>query len=123
MYWKGRTFSVDRHRRILGFSRFEETPRRLLIELNEARSDYTVQEDEDMEHTSRDWQALHNILKEAQEPLTRREILAMWPEESDKPDDATLWRWLDRAVNQGMVTQEGSGKRGDAFRYTTPERD
>lgn len=40
----------------------------------------------------------------------------MWPEELDKPDDATLWRWLDRAVNQGMVTQEGSGKRGSPFR-------
>lgn len=119
MFWQGKTFANNRQRRILGFSPFEETPRRLLVELNEARTDYEVQNegDDDPDHNSRDMQIIQGLLEAASEPLTRREILSLWPEDHPLPDDATLWRWLDRAVKQGLLVQEGSGRRGSAFRY------
>ena len=51
---------------------------------------------------------------------TRREILADWPPDFDSPDKATLWKWLDRAVAQGLVCQEGNGRKNDPFRYWLP---
>jgi hypothetical protein len=34
-----------------------------------------------------------------------------------------LWRWLSRAVAQGIVRQEGTGYSRDPFRYWLPERE
>jgi hypothetical protein len=46
-----------------------------------------------------------------------------WPDEYDKPDSTTLWRWLSRAVTQGLVCQEGNGRPNDPYRYWLPARE
>jgi len=117
MYWHGRAFDGDRRRRILGFSRFEDTPRQLVVELNEARTDYAIEDEQDAEQGPHKWQALNTILQEAGQPLTSREILALWSEDLGRPDEATLWRWLDRAEKSGRVLQSGAGGKKEPFRY------
>lgn len=64
---------------------------------------------------------LHFVSFHFTHKLTRPQILAAWS--GKQPGDATLWRWLERAGDQGLVLREGSGRRGDAFRYWLPGRD
>ena len=35
----------------------------------------------------------------------------------------TLWRWLDRAVSQGLVCREGAGRKNDPYRYWLAEQE
>jgi hypothetical protein len=50
-------------------------------------------------------------------PLTRREIRRRWPEWARKPDEVTLWRWLERLVAEEAVVRVGSGRRNDPYRF------
>jgi hypothetical protein len=60
---------------------------------------------------------MHWVLEDADHKLTRREILKSWPPDYCKPDPATLWKWLDRAVADGRVLREGTGRRNDPFKH------
>ena len=42
------------------------------------------------------------------------------PNPPNPPAEATLWRWLECALNQGMVCQDGKGRRNDSYRYWLP---
>jgi hypothetical protein len=47
-----------------------------------------------------------------------------WPVETGPPPDrSTLSRWLKRATRQGLICCEGTGYRGDGFRYWLPGRE
>src|SRR5262249_3739005 len=39
------------------------------------------------------------------------------------PDKVSLIRWLERAVEQGLVSKDGRGLRNHPFRYWLPERE
>ena len=54
--------------------------------------------------------------------LTRQEILDQWPSTYLKPNQSTLWRWLDDACERGLMRLEGAGRRADPFRYYLPEK-
>ena len=62
-------------------------------------------------------QVLLWVLADAARKLTRAELLDRWPADYKKPDAATLWRWLDRAVTDGLVVVEGTGRANSPFRY------
>jgi hypothetical protein len=109
--------SDDRRRKIAGFSRFPETPRRLVIELSADGADYAALGDFDAPELDDNWQVLFQVLSEASGKLTRKEILSEWPADYRKPDDSTVWRWLQRAVKDGRVIQGGTGRRVDPFRF------
>jgi hypothetical protein len=34
-----------------------------------------------------------------------------------KPHDATLWRWLDRAVELGLAVRVGKGTKTEPYQY------
>jgi hypothetical protein len=107
----------DRRRKVAGFSRFPETPRRLVIELSADGTDYMAIGDFDAPELDDTWQILFQVLADASGKLTRREILAQWPADYRKPDDTTIWRWLQRGMKEGRVMQSGSGRHADPFRY------
>ncbi|MBM4071123.1 MAG: AAA family ATPase [Planctomycetes bacterium] len=90
-----------RRRRFLALSRHAETPRRLLLELNHDGNDYAATPDDDDYQPGLD--TLLFILADAPHRLTRNEILAAWPPEQPRPNQATLWKWLDRAGNRSRV--------------------
>src|SRR5262249_13672862 len=87
-----------RRRPPLAFSRFRETPRQVVVELNEEGTDYLWLGDVAEEAFRGGWEVLRTVLLGAAAPLTRRQVLAEWPAVEVKPDEGTLWRWLERGV-------------------------
>jgi hypothetical protein len=105
-----------RRRKLTAWSRYEETPQQLLIELSpDGRSYERLADTSDDFHTS--WNTVAQVLAEAAAPLTRQELRAAWPPEVTRPHAATLWRWLDRAVELGLAERTGGGTRREPYRY------
>lgn len=120
MRWYRRPSDDDRRRRLFALSRFEETPRELVIELNTEGTDYLARGCfADEEFASR-WRLMETLLRQADRKLSREDILAGWPAE-ERPDAKTVYRWLRRAVEAGMLRQDGLGHRNGPFRYWLPE--
>lgn len=113
---------LTRRRRFLALSRHAETPRRLLLELNEAGSDY-VPVAADPDDFQKSWDVLRLVFEEAPQKLTRQDVLLEWPPDFDKPSPATLRRWLDRAREHQLIAEEGTGRKTDPFRYWLPSRE
>ncbi len=114
---------LDRRRRLLAFSRHDQTPRHLLIELQPDGTDYVLLQSGVEAAFGESWQAVLEVLTKSCIKQTRQEILENWPDSYDRPDSTTLWRWLSRAVAQGVVRQQGTGHPNDAFRYWLPARE
>jgi hypothetical protein len=115
-----RARSRDRRRRICSYSRYAQTPRHLIVELDASGADYLIRTNETGTPLVRTWPEVHYILLRAWEKLTQQAILERWPVEGDPPDRSTLSRWLKRATQQGLICCSGSGYRGDRFRYWLP---
>jgi hypothetical protein len=60
---------------------------------------------------------LRGVLEDTNKKLTRAQIRDQWPEDFVRPTAVTLWRWLDRAVKDGLVLVEGTGRRKSPFKY------
>jgi hypothetical protein len=117
MHWYANPESDDRRRWLRAYSRFEETPRHLVLELTAAGNDYLVCAMGDAEIGSECSRVLLAVIQEAGEPLTQRQILAHWPSASHQPDLATVSRSLKRGLEQGLIQREGTGRRNDQYRY------
>jgi hypothetical protein len=109
----------DRRRILRGWSRFEETPRELVIELNREGADYAARGDVREGEFQDRWGQLRSVLAAAPGKLTRREIEAGWPD-GPGPSEATLRRWLEKAVERGLILWEGAGSKEAPFRYWLP---
>jgi hypothetical protein len=115
-----RPLDDDRRRRLFALSRFDETLRELIIELNADGTDYLSRGCFADEEFAAHWRLLESLLRQVESKLSREEILAGWPAE-ERPDPTTLYRWLRRAVERGLLRQDGLGKSKDPFRYWLPE--
>ncbi len=88
----------------------------MLIELSADGQRYErLADTSDDFHTS--WDTVALLLAGAATPLTRQEIRDAWPEGVPRPHDATLWRWLDRAVELGLALRSGRGTKNEPYRY------
>jgi hypothetical protein len=121
MDYHGDPAAPDRRRKLTAYSRFDETPRCRVIELTETGTDYRSLGDFEEAAFVGGCATLQGIFDEATRKLTRKEIVKHWPAESPRPDPATVWRWLDRAVADGLVRYEGEGTRYSPFRYWNEE--
>jgi hypothetical protein len=107
----------DRRRRLRAYSRYDQTPRHLLIELNAEGTDYAIHETVVEDDLAASWEPLRMVLEDANNKLTRQQIEEEWPADFERPSGSTLWRCLERAVTQGLVLREGTGRKYDPFRY------
>ena len=115
---------LTRRRRCLALSRHTDTPRQLLLELNAEGTDYLVLAEEEQEDGFQaNWEVLRLVFEDAPQKLTRGDILGEWPADFDRPSATALRKWLDRAVQRGLVVCEGSGRKADPFRYWFPARE
>jgi hypothetical protein len=116
----GRLAGEDRRRVLKGYSRYPETPRELVIELTEAGDDYralgSVWENEFRES----WERLRGLLACARGKLSRRQVRESCPGDDNPPSEATLRRWLEQAVEAGLVQREGGGTNERPFHYWLP---
>jgi AAA domain len=110
----------DRRRKLATISRHDATQRRLVIELSSDGTDYHALGDFNSPELDDGWQVMFWVLEDADRKLTRKELLAAWPADYHRPDSTALWRWLDRAVKEGRVLQEGTGRSRNPFRYWLP---
>jgi AAA domain len=120
MRWCGPGTDGDRRRLLEAWSRHEETPRQVVIELNPEGTDYAVLGDLPQVELNQTRRGLLAVLSAADRKLTRVEILEGWPEQVPVPSKVSLWRWVAKAVAQAEVCQEGSARRNDPFRYWLP---
>jgi hypothetical protein len=118
-----RARSRDRRRRICAYSRYAETPRQLIVELNAEGTDYLVRTDAEGTLLVQPWPELLHVLGQASDKLTAETILQRWPVEEARPERSTLARWLKRATQQGVVCRSGSGYCGDPFLHWLPGRE
>jgi AAA domain len=117
-----RARSRDRRRRICAYSRYTETPRTLIVELNAEGTDYLVHTAADAS-VIRPWPALQEILEGAHEKLSLNAILERWPDEEKCPTRRTLSRWMTRTTQQGTIRSTGNGTRGNPVVYWLEERE
>ena len=110
----------DRRRVLQAFSRHDETPRQLVIELNAAGTDYVALGDLSDQEFLQCWEQLRAVLEASHWKLTVREIVAAWPARQKVPSEVTLWRWLDRAVRRGWLLRDGLGQKEAPYRYWLP---
>jgi hypothetical protein len=118
----GRPADDDRRRRLTAFSRHEETPRRLVIELTADSVDYQSLGDFAPDPFEQGWEVLQGVLEDADQRLTRRQLLQHWPQDFPAPDDTTLWRWLDQALRDGRVLRDGTGRKNEPYRFCLPAK-
>lgn len=84
---------------------------------------YAVIDDNDVtDDFSANWDAIEAALTAAGKPLTRQELLEQWPANRGVPHAGTLWRWLRRALELGLVAMTGSGTKLEAFRFGLRKR-
>jgi hypothetical protein len=110
----------DRRRRLQAYSRHDATPASWVIELTADGTDYVglgPSAELDFEHG---WPLLQGLLTQAEKSLTRRDLFRLWPHEGMRPAKLTLWKWLDLAVQEGWVLQDGLGTRKEPYRYRLP---
>jgi hypothetical protein len=108
----------DRRRKLLAWSRYQDTPRERVIELTGDGADYRVSQLDAPEDRNQEYlQTVQRLLASAPCPLTRRQLLDSWPAALRPPHPMMLWRALDRGVRHGLLDQTGTGRKGDPFRY------
>ncbi len=112
----------DRRRALAAFSRFDDTPRDLVIELNAAGTDYEARGEAAHDEFLDCWSRLHAVLLAARGKLTRRELAASWPDaDGPPPPEASLRRYLKAALARGLLRSEGAGTKESPLRYWLPE--
>jgi hypothetical protein len=109
-----------RRRTFTGVGHNPDTLQAVSAELNADGTDYLLSPDGTPPCPSL-LATLQALLQASPVPLTRRELLACWPEPAPRPD--TLWRTLTRGVERGLFVVQGSGTKTDALRYGLPSRD
>jgi hypothetical protein len=114
---------ADRRRVLRAQSRYPATPRQLVIEWSADGTDYLARGTAADEEFRQHWLELMPYLASAPDKLTRRELRALLPLGRGAPTDRTLWRWLERAVAEGLLLREGTGHRDEQFRYWLPGRE
>jgi hypothetical protein len=103
-----------RRRAFTGVGRYPGTLGAVSAELNAAGTDYRVLSGGTPPGPLL-FATLEALLRASPVPLTRRDLLARWPEPAPRLD--TLWRALARGVERGLFTVRGAGTKTDALRY------
>jgi hypothetical protein len=114
---------LTRRRRLYSLSRHAVTTRQLLIELDTEGTSYQLVDEAPGEQLTDNWHPIQLVLVEAPQKVTRQDILLEWPPDFDRLEATTVRRLLEKAVEQGQVLREGTGRKSDPFRYWLPERE
>jgi len=122
MTWHQRPTDDDRRRKLQSYSRFAQTPRQLVIELNADGTDYGSLGSFQEEEFNRNLQQILAILQKAPQKLPCRDIRRGWQEDK-VPDASTLYRQLDRAAAQGLLAKDGQGTKSAPYRYWLPAKE
>jgi hypothetical protein len=107
----------NRQRELTAYSRFDDTPAELVIELHEDGSGYRSLGSPAEADRDRRLQVLGDLLPGASPGNTADELLAAWPAEVPKPGLRTLRQDLSQGAEAGRWSKTGAGRKGDPLRY------
>jgi hypothetical protein len=111
------TDRANRQRELTAYSRFDETPAELVIELADDGTGYrSLGSPADADRHGR-WQAIGEQLPGAAPGKTPEELLADWPAEGTKPAKRTLEMDLKQGAEVGRWSMGGAGRKGDPYRF------
>jgi RecA-family ATPase len=105
----------DRRRTIVGFSRYEATPKEIVVELAEDGSGYTAHGDRKTAERAKLYERLLAILPDNEPGLTVEETAKEFG--SDKPQKIDLLAALRHGFEGGSFRRSGEGKRGKPYRF------
>lgn len=114
---------ADRRRVLTGYSRYSQTPPAVRMELSADGSDYVRLPDGEPDAFEENWPVLRIMLEDCWFKMTRAQILEEWSADHARPHSGTLARWLDQAVERGLLKRQGAGRKSDPFAYWLAERD
>jgi hypothetical protein len=114
---------ADRRRVLRAWSRHAATPRQQVIEWTADGCDYVAHGTLADVDFREQWAELVPYFASAPGKLTRRGLRDLLPAGRGSPTEQTLWRWLQRAVAEGVLHRDGSGHKNAPFRYWLPERE
>jgi AAA domain len=123
MHWAGPATAENRRRRLAAWSRHEETPRRLLVELSADGLDWAAvadESDEADEPADELGRTLEGLLR-AHPDLTAREALDRWPPGTARPRPKAVFDRLRALADAGRLERTGRGDRYSPFRYRVAE--
>jgi AAA domain len=119
----GSMASDENRRKIIGLSRFVDTPTRLNIAWDRATGKFTVVKDLEEARFRDNWDKVKAILQKRTVAATHHELLADWPSSLPAPAVSVLYEWLNRAYDKKWVRRCGEGRRKDPYRYRLPNED
>jgi hypothetical protein len=106
----------DRRRTITAYGRYTETPDELVVGLSEDGLSYSGQGDRGDATYKQRAEFITFILPNNPPGMVVDDILEAWPDDP-KPSKRTLEQTLGQGVDRGDWKREGTGKRGDPYRY------
>lgn len=111
----------DRRRKLVGLSRYEETPRRVFYEWDAETGVFSNLGDPGERGFHENWPTLCSVLERGDDPMSRWEIRAAWPGAEDaKPSTMMVDHWLRQALEAKLVKQVGGGTRYSPHKYRLP---
>jgi hypothetical protein len=109
----------DRQRLLLAWSRHDETPRRVLVELSASGTDYAVLPGGADEPNDELQRVLEELLRDPA-GLTVREIVDRWPPGRERPSVRGLRDRLWELLVIGRLERSGRGDRFSPYRFFVP---
>jgi hypothetical protein len=106
-----------RQRELTAYSRFDDTPRELVIELAEDGSGYRSLGCPSQADRQSRWQTIRDLLPSEAPGKTAEELLATWPDGLAKPGKRTVEQDLQHGAETGRWSMSGTGKRGTPYRF------
>lgn len=108
---------TDKRRVLTGYSRFDETPTEIVIELGD-EGFHTVGTKRDASQSDR-LSVLSQLIPAAEPGTTAKELHEKWPEAiaGPKPAIRSIQIDLRAGVAAGCMIESGSGKKADPYRY------
>ncbi len=115
---------TDFQRRLLSAqSRRRETPARLAYEWNPQNGAFADIVDPRHRQLEENWQTILAILEGRTSGITAKEIATVWPDDTAKPSQSSLYDWLNLATTRKLVRREGSGSSRSPWLYRLKNED
>jgi hypothetical protein len=116
MHWPESAAGESRRRRLSAWSRHEQTPRRVLLELSTDGTDYAVVPDDANGPDDEVGRVFEGLLA-ASPGLTAKELLGRWPAGVDRPQCSAFYRRLRQLIESGRLVRSGRGYRYSPYRF------
>ena len=113
--------SDNNRRRLVGMSRWPETPAQLIFEWAVGTPEFNVLDDPELLRFRDNWEQVKTILTKRSTPATHQQLLADWPADRVPPPTSQLYTWLSRAVDLGWVVRTGHGTKGSPYTFAMPK--